>query len=100
MDRYDHWLPKVIKSKSAPNWAITLRQTTYYSVPASLVDAPWRAHEECHKEQWRRVGTVLFAILYLWYLAIRGYQDNPYEIEARAAAARCTGNIRKEGNNG
>lgn len=49
------------------------------------------AHELAHVEQWRRYG-ITFAVRYLW--ASRritraggdGYRDNPFEVEARAAA--------------
>jgi hypothetical protein len=40
-------------------------------------------HEMCHVKQWWRGWIIGFAVMYLYYLAKRGYYDNPYEIEAR-----------------
>jgi hypothetical protein len=40
-------------------------------------------HELEHIYQVRRLGWWRFNAKYLYYLARRGYQDNPFEIEAR-----------------
>lgn len=42
-------------------------------------------HEQVHVEQWRRHGLIVFAARYLWYHVRYGYEENPFEIEARAA---------------
>lgn len=85
MDKYNQKWVMMFAQKDAANWAITLGQSTYYSVPWIEVDVKWRKHEDKHKEQWAREGTVKFAIKYLWYLARYGYERSPYEVEARAA---------------
>ena len=71
---------------ATPYWAVTLGQTTYYSVSQpNAVNLAWRRHEEKHKEQWRRDGWFKFAIKYLYYQIKYGYKGNPYELEARNA---------------
>lgn len=67
-------------------WAVTIGPVTFYSVSKERVNAAWRAHEECHKRQWRRYWYVGFAALYLWYQVRHGYNRNPLEIEARMAS--------------
>ena len=84
MDYYNQkWVMKFARN-NAKTWAITLGQNTFYPVPKEQVDNAWRAHEDCHKEQWRK--DKLFPVKYLYELATKGYWNSPYEIEARAAA--------------
>jgi hypothetical protein len=45
----------------------------------------WLKHEYCHVQQWRREGTFRFLFQYIVYSFRYGYQQNPYEIEARNA---------------
>lgn len=52
---------------------------------AFLSDARWVAHERAHLAQFRRHGAVRFVLMYLWESARRGYRDNRFEVEARAA---------------
>lgn len=85
MDRYNCKWPLWFAPKDITVWAVTIGQTTYYSVPKNQVGAAWQRHEDKHKEQWRRDGVLKFAIKYLWYQLRYGYQDNPYEVEAKAA---------------
>lgn len=85
MDKYNCSWVLLLATPNAQNWAVTLGQTTYYSVPESEVTDAWRKHEEKHKEQWKREGYITFAIKYLWYQLRYGYQNNPYEIEAKTA---------------
>ena len=42
-------------------------------------------HETKHLEQMRRDGKLIYLVKYLWWWASRGYLNNPYEVEARAA---------------
>lgn len=84
-DTYGSRFPLLFAPKGRKDWAITLGQHTWYSVPAPQVDAAWRRHEDKHKEQWRREGYLRFAVRYLWQLARKGYIAIDYEIEARAA---------------
>lgn len=69
--------------KHATEWAITIGQTTYYSVPESEVNPSWRLHEDVHKQQWKKKGRIRFAFSYTYYNIFKGYKHNPYEIEAR-----------------
>lgn len=43
-------------------------------------------HEAMHLEQMRRDGKARFMARYAWWTLRYGYQDNPYEAEARKAA--------------
>lgn len=45
-------------------------------------------HERCHIKQIKRDGRLLFALKYSWWTLRRGYWNNPYEVEARAAEDR------------
>jgi hypothetical protein len=83
MNKYNRkWVLK-FAPRGEIRWAITLGQTTYYSV--SDVGQSWMNHENCHKRQWAKEGVIKFAIKYLWYQITKGYTNNPYEIEARKA---------------
>lgn len=42
-------------------------------------------HERKHLEQIERDDRILFSIKYLWWLVLRGYWNNHYEVEARWA---------------
>ena len=68
--------------------AVTIGQTTYYSVSKEIVDAnpAWRKHENEHQRQWREVP--FFLVRYIWQTIIKGYTDNMYEVSARAAERR------------
>lgn len=51
----------------------------YLGEPSSRL----RRHEMVHVAQVERLGWFRFYALYLWYLAIYGYWNNPLEVEAR-----------------
>ena len=40
-------------------------------------------HEAVHVGQYQREGVVKFLVKYLYYSARYGYEQNPYEVEAR-----------------
>lgn len=65
-------------------WASFWR--TAYIRPGFEGDKGLVAHEMKHLEQIEREGRILFTLKYLWLGLVFGYYDNPYEIEARAAA--------------
>ncbi len=46
----------------------------------------WFRHELMHIQQFKKEGTFLFLIKYCWESLRKGYRNNRYEIEARAAA--------------
>jgi len=88
-DKYNQkWvhLARIInKAPKDKGFAITIGQTTYYTSAEESVSASWRRHEDEHKSQWEKDGTIRFITKYL-YEAIRyGYKDISYEQSARAA---------------
>ena len=87
MDKYNHWLGKLFGKifNNGNPYAITLGQTTYYSCPSTDVSPRWHKHEDEHKRQWDRDGKAKFLVRYVWFLVIKSYITNPYEIEARKA---------------
>lgn len=46
MDKYNHWLAKLICPKGMAGYAITLGQTAYYSCDESKVDKRWQASKK------------------------------------------------------
>lgn len=64
-------------------WASLWR--TVYLLPGYESDEGLIRHEAMHLEQMERDGRVLFMVRYVWWLIRYGYQNNPYEVEARAA---------------
>ncbi len=48
-------------------------------------DTRWYKHEVAHLQQCKRLGTIRFLFLYIWFSVKYGYQNNPLEIEAREA---------------
>lgn len=50
-----------------------------------LKDEEWLRHELCHVKQFRQHGKIGFVVKYLWESLRRGYHNNKYEAEARAA---------------
>ncbi len=45
----------------------------------------WVAHEVEHVRQFKQYGTAWFTCRYLWEWAKKGYYNNRFEVEARAA---------------
>ncbi len=50
-----------------------------------LTDECWVKHELCHVKQFAEYGYLVFIIKYLWESLRKGYYNNKYEVEARAA---------------
>ncbi|MES2430448.1 MAG: DUF4157 domain-containing protein [Bacteroidota bacterium] len=50
-----------------------------------LQNEKWVKHELCHVEQFKRHGYFIFIYKYLLESIRKGYSNNKYEIEARAA---------------
>ena len=63
--------------------AITLGRHVF--TPLATLSEDVLRHERVHVEQWRRLGALRFLTRYLWYHCKYGYQQNPFEVEARAA---------------
>jgi len=58
----------------------------YYRDAVYMSDKKLRKHELKHIEQMERDGIPKYLIMYTWYWVTIGYENNPYEIEAREAA--------------
>ncbi|MBS1755257.1 MAG: DUF4157 domain-containing protein [Ferruginibacter sp.] len=50
-----------------------------------LKDERWLKHELCHIRQFKQHGYFLFIAKYLWESLRKGYYNNRFEAEARAA---------------
>ena len=59
--------------------AITIGSHIWFADKSQEVLLP---HEMIHVEQYKRYGFLNFIGLYLFYLLVYGYKDNPLEIEA------------------
>lgn len=56
---------------------------TIYVRPEQINNQRLIKHEQAHAMQIQRDGYLWQPIKYTWYLIRYGYEDNPYEIEAR-----------------
>ena len=56
-----------------------------YALPGYETSATLKRHEDCHVMQRTRDGKFVWPIKTLWYILRYGYQNSPYEVEARAA---------------
>ena len=87
--RHASWLARVAAWKlRVPAVALTLGRTIHLhnAREADLLSNPaWLRHELCHVEQFQRYGLPRFLFLYLWESLRRGYVQNRFEVEARAA---------------
>jgi hypothetical protein len=50
-----------------------------------LLNEKWVKHELCHVQQYRHYGYILFIVKYVWESIRKGYYNNKFEVEARAA---------------
>lgn len=50
-----------------------------------LNDKRWLKHELCHIRQFKQHGFFMFIIKYVWESIKKGYYNNRFEAEARAA---------------
>jgi hypothetical protein len=65
---------------------IVLGRTVWLAAAPSIRDAGLLLHEIRHVQQFATVAW--FPCRYLWQAVTRGYERNPYEVDARAYAAR------------
>jgi hypothetical protein len=77
-------------ARRVPFDAITLGHVVLARSPQAL--ARWRVHERAHVRQCERWGPLFFAAYLLagawqWLRGRDAYRDNPFEVQARAAAA-------------
>ncbi len=83
------WLAKIaairLRSSSA---AMVLGKTIHLhntSKDEFLQNKKWVKHELCHVQQFKQHGYLLFLIKYVWESLKKGYCNNKFEVEARAA---------------
>jgi hypothetical protein len=83
------WLAKIAAKKlRSNNVAMVLGKTIHLyntSKKDFLNDKKWVKHELCHIQQFKRYGLLRFTCLYLWESLRKGYYNNRFEQEARAA---------------
>jgi hypothetical protein len=83
------WLAKIAAKKlRSSSVAMVLGNTIYLhntSKEEFLNDIRWLKHELCHIKQFKQHGFIIFLIKYLWESLKKGYYNNKYEVEARAA---------------
>ena len=83
------WLAKIAAKKlHTPAVAMVIGRTIHlYNTTTSefLKDTRWVKHELCHIRQYKQHGTIGFIVKYLWESLKKGYYNNRFEVEARAA---------------
>jgi hypothetical protein len=83
------WLAKIAAKKlntSAVAMVLGSKIHLYNTSKAAfLQNEKWVKHELCHIRQYRQQGMVIFIIKYLWESIRKGYYNNRFEVEARAA---------------
>src|SRR5882757_418826 len=83
------WLAKIAAKKlGTGNVAMVLGNSIHLfgTTKANfLKDGAWVRHELCHVAQFRKHGYLIFLIKYLYESMRKGYYNNKYEVEARAA---------------
>lgn len=82
------WIPALgglLARTAGPAAAVTLRNTVVVH-PRARLTPRLLAHELEHVRQWR--ADRWFPLRYTWETLRRGYHDNRYEVQARAAAER------------
>jgi hypothetical protein len=83
------WLAKIAAKKIRTSAvAMVIGRTIHlYNTTESefLKDTRWVKHELCHLRQYKQHGTIGFIVKYLWESLKKGYYNNRFEVEARAA---------------
>ena len=83
------WLAGIAAKKlRAASVAMVLGNTIHLyntSQEEFLKNENWVKHELCHLKQFRQHGYIGFIVKYLWESIRKGYYDNKFEVEARAA---------------
>ena len=87
--KVNSWFAKLAAKKmKAYQLAIVMGNTIHLfncSKEDFLKNERWLKHELCHVRQFKEHGYYLFIIKYLWEWMRKGYYNNKYEVEARAA---------------
>ena len=83
------WLAGIAAKKlRAASVAMVLGNTIHLyntSQEEFLKNENWVKHEQYHIKQFRQHGYIGFIVKYLWESIRKGYYDNKFEVEARAA---------------
>jgi len=83
------WIARVAAMKlRAKSVAIVFGDTIHLyntSKMAFLSNERWVKHELCHIQQFKDHGYFVFILKYVWESIRKGYYNNKYEVEARAA---------------
>lgn len=83
------WLAKIAAAKLKSNAvAIVMGHTIHLhntNKKDFLKNEKWLKHELCHVRQFQQHGYFFFVLKYLWQSLKKGYYNNCYEVEARAA---------------
>ncbi len=83
------WLAKIAAFKLGTKAvAMVLGKTIhlYKTTEAEFLrDERWVKHELCHIKQFKEHGYFLFVVKYIWESIRKGYYNNRFEVEARAA---------------
>lgn len=83
------WLAKIAARKlSSQSVAMVLGKTVHLHNTTKedfLQNKKWVRHELCHIKQFRQHGYIGFVAKYVWESLRKGYYNNRFEIEARAA---------------
>jgi hypothetical protein len=80
---------KIVKSKIPAlfgAWAMTMPWGTVLVLPEQVENEKLLRHEQVHLMQISRDGAIVWTLKYLFYLIRHGYQNSPYEVEARRIA--------------
>lgn len=87
--RENSWLAAWAAGKlGSANCALVIGKTIHLHGASGndlMNNVSWLRHEICHVRQWERDGYLVFLLRYLWFSIVNGYQNNPYEVEARQA---------------
>lgn len=76
------------KKLGTKNVAIVIGHTIHLwnaSAAQLMNNERWLLHELKHVEQYERYGKLRFISSYLWESITKGYRNNKFEVEARAA---------------
>jgi hypothetical protein len=77
--------PLIVRAflRAAKAYGICMPWRTIYLMPDQMNNAGLIRHEQVHVMQIERDGAIVWTIKVFWYLLRYGYQNSPYEVEAR-----------------
>ena len=69
--------------KATKSYGITMPWKTIYLMPDNFTNQRLIRHEQAHVMQIERDGAIIWTLKIFYYLIRYGYQNSPYEVEAR-----------------